>query len=656
MKLSPFLLLLWVGSAAAQPPAAWTPEFAMQFQAVSTVVPSPDGKLVAWVQTRNVIESERSEQLPHVFLGRADGTRRIQLTRGEKGASNPAFSPDGQFVYFTSDRFGKTNIFRIPVDGGEAEAVSEFKGELGSYKVSPDGKWVAFAGAEPLADEEQSKKEKRDFRIIDEYPADHALYLVPAEPGLDGKRAQKKLAGGKLHIINFDWSPDSRHIAFDHQPTPLADDWTLSDISEVDVATGQVKPLAATPAAERNPYYSANGHYLAFERSATRPGWLNETRIAILNLQRTEVRDLAATYDEAPTLLGWTGDSSSILYIEARHTRNALHALPLDGPEQVVYGPGKGVLSPGGTRLNASGTYAGFAMESPEEAPEAFVMALGAGSPTRVSRANLDVPKLPLAKTDVVRWKSRDGLEIEGLLTYPLEYQKGKKYPLILNIHGGPAGVFTETFIGKSGLYPIATFAGRGYAVLRPNPRGSTGYGKKFRFANAGDWGGKDYEVDQAGVDKLIEMGLADPDRLAVMGWSYGGFMTSWTITQTHRFKAAAVGAGVTNLWSFTGTADVPGFIPDYFGGEPWEQFEAFRKHSPVAHVNNVNTPTLILHGEADQRVPISQGYEYYNALKRRGITTKMVVYPRTPDGPREPKFVLDIMHRHLDWLDTYVR
>ena len=151
-------------------------------------------------------------------------------------------------------------------------------------------------------------------------------------------------------------------------------------------------------------------------------------------------------------------------------------------------------------------------------------------------------------------------------------------------------------------------------------------------------------------------MGVADPDRLAIMGWSYGGYMTSWTITQTKRFKAAAIGAGVTNLWSFTGTADVSGFIPDYFGGEAWDNFEAWKKHSPITYIKGVTTPTLILHGEADDRVPVTQGYEYYNSLKRQGTLAKMVVYPRQPHGPREPKFVLDIMQRHVDWVEKYVR
>jgi dipeptidyl aminopeptidase/acylaminoacyl peptidase len=216
--------------------------------------------------------------------------------------------------------------------------------------------------------------------------------------------------------------------------------------------------------------------------------------------------------------------------------------------------------------------------------------------------------------------------------------------------------VFTERYVGSAGVYPLAVFAARGYAVLRPNPRGSSGYGAKFRYANRGDWGGGDYRDLMAGVDHCVSAGIADPERLGVMGWSYGGFMTSWIITQTRRFKAASVGAGVTNLMSFTGTADIPSFLPDYFGGEFWDKFDAYRGHSAMFHVKGVTTPTLIQHGDRDERVPISQGYELYNALKRQGGQTKMVVYPRTPHGIQEPKLLLDAMNRNLEWFDRRVR
>jgi dipeptidyl aminopeptidase/acylaminoacyl peptidase len=654
-----FLLTGFLSALFAQAPTLWTPEFSMQFKTVGGVVPSADGSRVAWTQTQAVMDAEHSENLTHIFIANADGAHRLQLTRGEQSCTAPSFSADGRYVYFRSARSGKMNLYRIVISGGEAETLTDFKGSLGNYQVAPDGKSVAFTGYEPPADEEKNKKEKRDWRVVDSNPSNMAIYVIPAEADADGKRPPRKLTDGKRHVEEIAWSPDARAIAFSHTPTPGADDWTRSDLAEVDVASGAVKPIAATNAAEAHPVYSPDGKYLAYTKSSDPPRWASDERLVLVNRATAESRTLPATYDEAPNLLGFTANSSRLLFIEGRHTHTAVYAMPLDGPPEALFELPKGVVSIAGSRLNSSGTTLGMAMESPEEPPEAYVMSLGRTpqpGPQRVSRANADMPKLLLGRTEAVQWKSKDGLAVEGLLTYPANYEAGKKYPLILNIHGGPTGVFTESFIGRAGLYPIAVFAARGYAVLRPNPRGSGGYGRTFRFANYNDWGGKDYEDDQTGVDHVIAMGVADPDRLAVMGWSYGGFMTSWTITQTHRFKAAAVGAGVTDLWSFTGTSDIPGFLPDYFGGEPWAQFDAFQKHSPITYVKNVTTPTLVLHGEADVRVPTSQGYEYYHALKRQGVTAKMVVYPRQPHGPTEPKFILDIMQRHLDWMDKYVR
>jgi len=649
-------------AAWAQVPKSWTPELQMQVQTVGSVVPSPDGRLVVWTQTAAVMETEKSEMVSQIFLAAADGSGRVQLTRGEKSATAPQFSPDGRFVYFQSERSGKPNIWRIAVTGGEADRIADWEGAIGSYKVSPDGKWIAFAGRKPDEDEEKAKKEKRDFRVVDENPKNHALWVVPVEPDAQGKRAARKLFEAPYHVTALEWSRDGRFLAFSHRSTPGADDWTKSDVSEIEVERGQVKPLAATRAAESEPYYSPDGRYLAYTVTSDPPRWPGEEHIALVDRMTGQQRLLPRTFDERPDLLGWSADSSRVIFTEAKLTRSAVYSIAVDGPPAQLYEPARGVLS--GANLNSGGTHIGFSMESSSEAPEAFLLPLaGAGSgpvpratPARVSAANLDLLKPPLGETKVIRWKAKDGLEIEGLLTLPAGQEQGKRYPLILNIHGGPASVFTESFIGRPGIYPLAAFAARGYAVLRPNPRGSGGYRKSFRFANVNDWGGKDYEDLMTGVDHVIAMGVADPDRLAVMGWSYGGYMTSWVIGHTSRFKAAVIGAPVTNLWSFTGTADISSFLPDYFGGEPWENFEAYRAHSPMSYVKGATTPALILHGEADDRVPISQGYELYNALKRQGATVKMVVYPRTPHGVREPKFMLDVMQRHLDWVEKYVR
>jgi dipeptidyl aminopeptidase/acylaminoacyl peptidase len=646
--MRPALLLVFSVSVFGQ---SWSPEYALKVQTVAAVTPSPDGAWVAYTQTKAWVDAEHSELLPQIWLARADGSRRMQLTKGDHGASSPSFSPDSKYVYFASSRSGTKQLYRILIKGGEAEQLTTFKGTLGEYQVSLDGKIIAFTGFEPPADLKKAKKEKRDFKVLDSSPENFALYTIPADEDANGKRTQKKVFDAKYHVGSFDWSPDSKLIAFSHTPTPLADEWTKSAIAEVTVDSGTVTERSKVGA---GPRYSPDGKYLAYEATSIPARWAGQQHITLMTRATGAERPLPPTFDEQPNVLGWKADSKGLLFEESRRTRAAVYYMPVDGPPVTVYQPESGMI--GSARMNSTGTHIGYEFEAPDTAPEAFCVPVDTPKPVQVSRANTDLPKLAVGETKVVSWKGKDGLAIEGLLTYPAGYEQGRRYPLILNIHGGPSGAFTEAFIGKSSIYPIAAFSARGYAVLRPNPRGSSGYGKDFRFANMADWGGMDYFDNMAGVDHVIAMGVADPDRLGIMGWSYGGFMTSWAITQTDRFKAAAVGAGVTDLWSFTGTSDIPGFLPDYFGGDATEQFENFHKHSAMTYVKNVKTPTLILHGEADIRVPTSQGYELYNALKRENLPVKMVVYPRQPHGPYEPKFVMDIAQRNLDWMDKYVR
>ncbi|MBK9170762.1 MAG: S9 family peptidase [Bryobacterales bacterium] len=649
------LAVLMAGSAAAQ--SGWTPELSMQIRSTGEVLPSPDGSMVAYTVSEWVMEAEVSERRTHVWTASADGSRQVQLTRGEKSATQPEFAPDGRTVFFLSSRSGKPNIWRIPVSGGEAEQWTDWKGEIARFHLSPDGQWLAFAGREANERMEQARKEKRDFRVIDEDPPVNGLWVVAAQG--EPRRPARKLAGLKRHVNAFTWSPDSSRLAVEHWPGPDPEGVFRADLSEVDRESGEARVLANTPAGETSPAYSPDGRSLAYTRITQR--WAGECRFVLMPVSGGAGRELPLTFDECgrgTNLLGFSQSGREILYTETVRTRNAIRAMPLDGPPRDLYMPAKGTLTSygGSARLNRRGTHVGFAFETLTSPTEVHLLTVASGKAARAASPNAGLPLPPAPETAVVRWKAKDGLEIEGLLTYPAGYRKGTRYPLALVIHGGPMGVFTETYQGNANLYPVASFASQGWAVLQPNPRGSSGYGGKFRFANYNDWGFGDYDDIMTGVDHAIALGLADADRMAVMGWSYGGYMTSWVVGQTKRFKAAAVGAGVTNLWSFTGTADIPGFMPDYFSGEPWDNFEAYKKHSPMTYVKGVTTPTLVLHGESDLRVPVSQGYEFYNAMKRQGVKTKMVVYPRMPHGPSEPKFLLDIMHRHMDWAVEHVR
>jgi dipeptidyl aminopeptidase/acylaminoacyl peptidase len=658
-----FLLFLAPATAAADAPKAWTPDAMLKVKSVAGVHPSPDGKRVAYAVTEAVTEGEQSVNRTHIHLANADGTEPIQLTRGDKSSANPQWSPDGRWVAFTSDRAGKTNLYRIRVAGGEAEQLTDVKSGVGAFAWSPDGKQLAFAMPDPpSADEEKRGKEKDDAFVVDENLKTVRLYVIAAEANSEGKRTPRKLTSGGRSVgggdgggaTPFDWSPDGKTIAFSHTKTPKVDDWPTADLSMVDVESGKVTPLATTGAAETTPRYSPDGKSVAYVVSDDPPRWATDARVCVVAADGGKPWPLAATPDRRPALLGWSADGRQVYVWEPRGTLAQFYALPADAGQPKALAPEDGLLT--GPALGRDGATVGFTWQSPDRPPEAAVGRLDDFKPVAVSKANAKLPKLPAGKTRVVRWKSDDGLEVEGLLTYPAGYEDGKRYPLLLVIHGGPTGVFSQTFTAQASPYPVAAFAGRGYAVLRVNPRGSSGYGRKFRFANYKDWGGGDYRDLMAGVDHVVGMGVADKDRLGVMGWSYGGFMTSWVITQTKRFKAASVGAGVTNLMSFTGTSDIPSFLPDYFGAEPWEDLEAYRTHSAMFQVKGVTTPTLIQHGDKDARVPISQGYELYNALKRQACVAKMVVYPRQPHGIQEPKLLRDAMARNLEWFDRHVR
>ncbi|MBV9924720.1 MAG: S9 family peptidase [Acidobacteria bacterium] len=649
------LALTCAALAQTGAPAAWSPEMQIKVRAIGTPRVSPDGRRVVYTVSEAVLTADRSEYVSQVWMASADGRDNAQLTFADKSSSNPRWSPDGNWIAFTSTRKeNKNNLYLLRADGGEAEPLTDLKGSVSNFDWSPDGRWIVYTMSDPKTEEEEKNdKAKNDFRWVDENQKMARLYVIPVQKDAAGKREPRKLTSEDYNVGEFEWSPDGKTIAFSHSKSAGANDWTTSDVSVVDVASGKVTPFANTPAAENDPVFSPDGKFIVMTVSDNPPRWAQSGTLQIFPAAGGPPRVLAASFDAQPAFAGWSPDSRRIYFSEAKGTGTQIYSIDVAANriEEIKATPAVYTS----IDLNRTGTAFAFVRQTPESPQEAYVASVSNFTPTQVSRANAELKMPPLGKTEVIRWKSTDGKEIEGLLTYPVGYRAGQKVPLILNIHGGPAGVFQQTFIGGRGVYPLATFAARGYAILRPNPRGSSGYGLEFRRGNLKDWGGADFQDLMTGVDKVIEMGVADPDRLGVMGWSYGGYMTSWIVTQTKRFKAASAGAPVTNLMSFNGTADIPAFIPDYFGGHYWEAAELYQKHSPMFNVKGVTTPTLIEHGDADIRVPISQGYEFYRALKAQGVPTRMIVLPRQPHGPTEPKMQLAAMQANLDWFDKYL-
>jgi dipeptidyl aminopeptidase/acylaminoacyl peptidase len=654
-----FLLIAGATPAASMgqqsTPAGWTPEQEMKIKTVGAVRVSPDGRKVVYTVSQAVMSPDKSEFVTQIWLANNNGSDPLQLTFAEKSSDNPQWSPDSKMIAFTSSRSGKSNLYILRLIGGEAEQTTDVKTAVGNFAWSPDGKQIAFLMRDPQSDEEEKgTKGKDDSRWVDENVKMNRLHVVNLEKDANGKREPRKLTGDYNVDGAFDWSADGKTIAFARTKMPKADYWTTGDLLAVDVASGTVRTIAATNAAESGPRYSPDGEWILFVVSDDPPRWAGYRRMAVISTSGGAPKLLAETFDAQPNVLDWSADGKKIYFTETRGTVSRIYSIDVNSNTITELNKGNEVI--GGASLNRSQTMMGFTLQTSDKAPEAYVTQVIRFSPVQVSRANADLPKFPLGKTEVVKWKSFDGLDVEGLLTYPVNYQAGKRVPLLLIIHGGPAGVFTQSFlVGSRSVYPTAAFVARGYALLRVNPRGSSGYGQKFRFANIKDWGGGDYQDLMTGVDEVIRMGVADPERLGVMGWSYGGFMTSWIVTQTKRFKAASVGAGVTNLMSFIGTADIPSFIPDYFGEQPWENLDIYRAHSAMFHMKGVVTPTLVQHGEADERVPISQGYEFYNALKVRNVPSRMIVLPRMPHGLNEPKMVLKAKQSNLEWFEKYV-
>lgn len=657
------LVSVMIAIASAANEKKMTIEAALSIRDVGAPQWSPDGKWIAFtVSDWNKKEVRRDS---HIHLISATGGQPIRLTNGERGESAPQWSPDGTRIAFLANRDAAqpapggaqrgNQVWMISIGGGEAERITDEESPVSQFRWSPDGKSIAYIVRDTpkdKAEREKRKKEKFDAIVVDkEFTYSH-LWTISLD-----KREKKRITEGSFMAADPQWSPDGRWVAYvvnrggsqESSFTDISEDRN-SDIFIVSAQGGQSRLLTTNRGPDSQPRWSPDGRQLAYVAADDPNSWAAKTDLMVIPVEGGSPRNLTGAY--ADSVFGnveWSPDGRFLYVPGAVGVYGQLLKVPAAGGEPQPVFERAGAYS--SIDISPDGRMLAFGFND-AKAPDNIYVATAAGRESKqLTDLNPNVKEYTIANTEVIKWKGADGLEIEGILVKPVGFEQGKRYPTILQIHGGPYGRFSYGFNSRAQI-----LASNGYAVLMPNPRGSTGYGNKFTTANVKDWGGKDYQDIMAGVDEVIRLGIADQNRLGVMGGSYGGFMTFWVITQTDRFKAAIGHAGISDWYSFHGQSDIPGLMEYGFGGMPWTARETYMKYSPMSFVDRVKTPIMITHGEQDRRVPIAQAEQYYRALRKRGVEVIFVRYPREGHGIAEPNHQIDLVNRQLEWFDRHVK
>jgi dipeptidyl aminopeptidase/acylaminoacyl peptidase len=625
----------------APSPAPLSPEQVLSRRQLADLRPNPGGERVAFTVTEPP-SGERARRHVWVLDVKTHAVR--QFTNSAKSEWSPRWSPDGGALAFLSDRGERTELWRLPADGGEAVRVADLKSAVQGFAWSPDGKRIAVLAPEPKPEaEEKREKEKDDARVVDRDERPTCLWLVDAESG-----KARQLTTPPWSIDEIQWAPQGDRLYVSATDRPAVDQWT-ERLYAVDAATGKLDPVATPKGPWDRLRVSPDGRFLAYLGSRVDGPLPHDLYLQPLvppgparnltgaGLDRG-IEDFAFRDDSHLLALAGIGFGSRLYGVNLEGTPKAPRIEPQPEPPSP---PRSFALLPGGALV--------FTAERTAEPAEIW-LALPGRAPEKVTHLNESAAALPVIRPEILRYPSFDGREIEGALLKPASWAEGRRLPLVVLVHGGPTGRWCDCFESWGQL-----LAARGFLVFYPNPRGSTGYGQAFVESNRADWGGGDFKDVMAGVDLLVKRGLADPGRLGIGGWSYGGYMSAWAITQTPRFKAAVVGAGLADLASEFGTEDGSAY-DEWFYGLPYEHPERFQKSSPITHVKNAHTPALILQGENDVTDPVGQSQQLYHALKHYGVPAELVLYPREGHGLREEKHLLDRLNRIVAWYEKYLK
>src|SRR5580658_7554723 len=615
-----------------------TPEASLNLRTISDLQFSPNGARVAFV----VAEPPKGERRArHIWLYEKESGAVRQFTFSAKDETSPRWSPDGKQLAFLSNRDDQQQIYVLRADGGEAAAVTKGKRSVHSFAWSPDGKQIAFLAPDAKSEAEEKKdKDKNDARVVDKDNKQPRLWLLTLATS-----EAKPLSDAKWEFSELAWLPAGDRIIVSATDHPESDQETHR-IFSVAVADGSRKLVLAPHGPFHDLQVSADGVTVSYV--GCRVDGPAPHDLMLFDIGKRATRNLTgASLDRAVLEHRWKKDGS-MLALYSDGFRNKLVGFAPSGMSEDPSNPPASNINAFAVSDSGEVTFAGQSATSPAE----LWVWDQKNLPRQVSHLNDSWKQFILSTPEFYKYKSFDGLQIEASLLKPAGADPKAKLPLIALIHGGPTGNWQDSVEVWGQL-----LAARGYAVFYPNIRGSVGYGQKFIEMNRGDWGGADFKDVMWGVKDLIDRGVADPSKLGIGGWSYGGYMAEWAITQTNDFKAAVSGAGLSNLISEYGSEEHPSY-DEWFYGVPYESdsLVKFLNSSPFTQLKNAKTPTLILQGEADTTDPPDQSQELYRGLKRYGVQTELVLYPREPHGLREEKHLLDRLNRILSWYDAHLK
>ena len=622
LRLIPILLLSTLSFSQSL-----TPGQALKTRDLTDPRWSPDGSRIA-VVVRDPFTARYAVR--HIWIYNLPTSEFRQWTFSSKSEQNPRWSPDGKWLAFLSDREDNDQIWLMSLAGGEPVKLTTAKNTVTAFEWSPDSSRIAFLARDPNTDADEKKtKEFDDARVVDEDEKRVRLWTVD----LASKKPRQETHGAWA-IREFQWMPDGKHVLLVATDKPAVEKHT-NRVFALSLADGKMDPVFTPRGPISNLRVSPNGASFAF--TGARLDGPSAHDLYISPLANAAPRNASLSIDRPVSRFEWI-DSTEI----AALLENGFHT-ELDA------------IGPKPRKLIANDSADASAFDRSHQGAIAYIAGTAASIPELwidgkpVTHLNSEFDSLHLVKPEFFRYTTFDGAPIEAALFRSPSSKPDQPAPMILMIHGGPTGQWGNRFDALTQL-----LAAKGFDVVQPNIRGSTGYGHKFIEANRGDWGGGDFKDVMALADDLIKRKIADPNKLGICGWSYGGYMADWAITQTTRFKAAVSGAGLADLAMEFGTESSP-IYDEWFYGTPYENLASFQKSSPITYVKNAKTPTLILQGEADTTDPMSQSQILYRALKRYEVPVQFVLYPREPHGLREQKHILDRYTRTIAWFDKYL-